>query len=82
MKGKIKMIKISQVIPILKPGYVARDRNGDIYWYEQEPEIMGDVWQEVRGACESFKDFGCLQEIEPWAEDWKQSLIEIKVGGE
>lgn len=71
------MINIKNVIKLLKHGYVARDRNGDIYWYENEPEIMGDVWQEARGACESFKDFGCLKEIEPWCDDWRDSLIEI-----
>ena len=72
------MIKITDITPLLKPGFVTQDKNGDIYWHEEEPYISGCVWLS-HGACESFKDFGCLQDIEP-AEDWKQSLI--KVGAE
>lgn len=74
------MIKIEQITPLLKPGYVARDKSGDIYWFDTEPFIAknGNFWTTGGvGACESFKDFGCLKEIEIWAEDWKNSLIKI-----
>ena len=71
------MINIKDVVKLLKPGYVAQDRNGDIYWYEKKPHIIGNTWYQFPGACESFKDFGCLQEIEPWCEDWRESLIEV-----
>lgn len=71
------MIKVTQITKLLKPGFVAQDRNGDIYWYEEKPEINGNVWQYTFGACESFKDFGCLQEIEPWCDDWKSSLLKV-----
>lgn len=74
------MIKIQEIIPFMKEGYVAMDKCGDWYWYAKEPYIEGSAWaSDRRTACESFKDFGCLQDIEP-AEDWKQSLI--KVGAE
>lgn len=72
-------IKITDITPLLKEGYVAMDKCGEWYWYNKEPYIEGSVWQrtDIESACESFKDFGCLQDIEP-AEDWKQSLIIIK----
>lgn len=72
------MIKITQITQLLKSGWIAQDRNGDIYWYEQEPHVSGVVWQTDKAcACESFKDFGCLKDIEPWCDDWRESLIEI-----
>lgn len=72
------MIKIKDVVKLLKAGYVARDRNGDIYWYSRQPKVSGTIWEaDRRCACESFKDFGCLQDIEPWCEDWRESLIEV-----
>lgn len=70
------MIKIQDIIPFMKDGWVAQDRNGDIYWHEEEPYISGTMWLS-HGAVESFKDFGCLKDIEPWAEDWKLSLIKV-----
>ena len=70
------MIKITEVTPLLKPGYVAQDRNGDIYWHKEEPYIEGTMWLS-HGAVESFKDFGCLKDIEAWADDWKLSLIKV-----
>ena len=65
------MIKITQITPLLKSGWIAQDKNGDIYWYENMPFLAkdGNYWGCI-GANESFKDFGCLQDIEPWAEDW------------
>lgn len=73
------MIKITDITPLLKSGYVAMDKNGDWCWYQNEPFLAtdGNYWGTV-GHVEAFKDFDCLQDIEP-AEDWKQSLI--KVGG-
>ena len=71
------MINIQDVIPFMKKGWVAMDRNGDWYWYEKEPYINQYHW-ESKGACESFKDFGCLKDVAP-ANDWTNSLI--KVGG-
>lgn len=77
------MIKISQITPLLKSGWIAQDKNGDIYWYSQKPYVNGTVWEtewetERPCHCESFKDFGCLKDIEHWADDWKDSLIEVK----
>ena len=73
------MIKITQVTPLLKPGYVAQDKSGEIYWYKERPYPKGTTWEPLHPCpCESFKDFDCLQEVEKWADDWKDSLIEIK----
>lgn len=73
------MINIQKIIPLLKEGYIAQDKSGAIYWYENLPirEEGASYWT-AKGACESFKDFSCLKDIEPWADDWKNSVIEIK----
>ena len=71
------MINIQDIIPFLKDGWIAQDRNGDIYWHEKEPYIEGNMWFS-KGRAESFKDFGCLKEVENWADDWTQSLIQVK----
>lgn len=70
------MINIQDIIPFMRDGYVAMDKNGDWNWWECEPNIKyGLYWinGEGRGACisESF-------DIAP-ADDWTKSLI--KVGG-
>jgi hypothetical protein len=72
------MINIQDIIPFMKPGWVAMDEDGSWCWYEKEPyiesSIVGGYWQS--NACEWIP--ACF-DIAP-ANDWTKSLI--KVGGE
>ena len=71
------MINIQDIIPFMKPGWVAMDEDGSWCWYEKEPHIESSIvvgyWQS--NACEWIP--ACF-DITP-ANDWTKSLI--KVGG-
>lgn len=77
MKGKI-MIKITDITPFMKSGWVAMDKSGVWCWYEHKPEIdekyIGNIWvNNKKGGL--FNDL-CAFNIAP-ADDWTKSLIRI-----
>lgn len=74
-----KQIKIEDLIPFLKKGWVACDSNGIWSWFSKKPEIAD------RGFWEVYDDEYCLDwekknivmfNIAP-AEDWTESLIKV-----
>lgn len=68
------MIKIDELIPLLKKGYVAMDKNGEWWWFAEKP-IMDDLilqWISFGMSQEQLKTF----DIEP-ADDWTRSLMEV-----
>ena len=74
------MIKITDITPFMKKGWVAMDKDGCWCWYEKKPKICkGDkMWNNPNwGDCYEI-DFYIFKDIAP-ADDWTQSLI--KVGG-
>ena len=70
------MIKIEQLIPFMRKGWVAMDRDGEWWWYEIKPEINNNLsqWRGTGIPDEIQNAF----DIAP-ADDWTKSLI--KVGG-
>ena len=72
------MIKIENLIPLLKEGWVAMDENEVWCWFEEEPHressINGGYWQS--NASVIITNY-CLQDIAP-VKDWTQSLIKIE----
>lgn len=72
------MINIQDIVPYMKPGWVAMDENGDWYWYLEKPKFfpMNKVWKPTfASTCKINNE--CF-DIAP-ADDWTKSLI--KVGG-
>lgn len=68
------MIRIEQLIPLLKDGWVAMDRCGDWYFYKHKPSV--NTYGEWKGdGCEQLGGF-YIESVEEWTE----SLIEIKDG--
>ena len=66
-------MKIQELLPLLRPGFVAMEENGIWYWYDHEPvpDNTG-IWM--------FRSAGDLYElsafnIERFAGDWKDSLM-------
>ena len=56
-------------------GYLAMDKNGNLYAYQEnaEPEVRGSYWYETK----SFdKDSILLAKIE-YDGDWKDSLVKV-----
>lgn len=73
------MINIQDIIPFMKKGWVAMDKDGEWYWFEEKPiksECDGNIW--VRKNPCNFECVSRLFDIAP-ADDWTKSLI--KVGG-
>ena len=72
-----KQIKIEELIPLMKKGWIACNKDGSWYWYSAKPklEILYGFWDFYVG---NLKNLSTIFNIAP-AKDWKNSLI--KVGG-
>ena len=70
------MIKITDITPFMKKGWVAMDKYGVWCWYEKVP-ILGEVIWEPN-AMSNWYGLSELNafDIAP-ADDWTQSLIRI-----
>ena len=70
------MIKIEDLIPLLREGWVAMDANGEWWWYEERPFTNTELlqWYGEKRRTDKIQD---AFDIEP-AEDWTQSLIKIE----
>lgn len=71
-------IKIQDLFPLLKPGFVAMDEDGAWWWYETEPGPTNAddgfwmaTWVKADDCCPL-----CAFDIEPFDGDWKDSLME------
>ena len=70
------MINIQDIIPFMKDGWVAMDKNGSWVWFEQKPicrPVLYDIWRIDDGLICPLHCF----DIAP-ADDWTKSLIRIK----
>lgn len=71
------MIKIEQLVPLLKKGWVAMDKDGKWHWYSSKPKIswFTGTW------CSKGKHEYLLNNvfyIRSQRRNWKNTLIEIK----
>lgn len=68
------MINIQDIIPFMKDGWVAMDKNKCWYWHRRKPTKLNSPWNywDSKGS-----DFELLMfKIAP-ADDWTKSLIKI-----
>ena len=72
------MINIQDIIPFMKKGWVAMDKDKEWCWFEEKPvkSVCDDMW--VRTNPCNFQSISTIFDIAP-ADDWTKSLI--KVGG-
>lgn len=68
--SKSEPIDIKVLLPLLKKGWVAMDKNGIWYWYKVKPKHDSDVW-----TAEKPASYLNAFNIKP-AEDWRNSLME------
>ena len=68
--AKGKPIDITVLLPLLKKGWVAMDKDGAWCWYERKPKIHHDLWKN-----DSIYIFLSCFNIKP-AENWEESLME------
>lgn len=74
-----KQITIYDLLPFLKPGWVAMDPNGTWVWYRLKPDSDAFYvqWLPARvGSGESMELWGF--NIATFDGDWKDSLMEVK----
>lgn len=74
----MKQITIYDLLPMLKPGYVAMDYVGVWWWYEKKPHVdhWYSTWKSEDGdycECTDLIEFN----IKEFDGDWKDSLIEV-----
>lgn len=72
------MINIEELIPLLKKGWVAMDKDGAWWWFENEPEKIDNGWFPSAWGEYYFRLNDCIavRPIAP-AENWKTSLRKI-----
>ena len=74
----MSQIKIHDLLPLLRPGWVAADNRGRWYWFRNHPKILCINGIELWGAT----DEGIVMpltygfDILPYDGDWKDSLME------
>ena len=68
--SKGEPIDITVLLPLLKKGWVAMDKDRSWYWYKEKPQINLDLWKNNS----SYIFLSCFN-IKP-AENWEESLME------
>ena len=68
--SKGEQIDIKVLLPLLKKGWVAMDKDRSWCWYKEKPQINLDLWKNNS----SYIFLSCFN-IKP-AENWKESLQE------
>ncbi len=72
---------IQDLMPILRPGWVAMDENGEWWWFDAEPLRIDTGWINPDGVISfgiqtalsvNFKD-----DITPFDGGWENSLIKV-----
>lgn len=74
-----KQVDIKELIPFMKKGWVAMDKNGKWCWFDKKPfkdDLDDNIWICHKGWLVS--DLSKVFNIAP-AKDWTKSLM--KVGG-
>lgn len=72
-----KQITIYDLLPLLKPGYVAYDIDG---WIWSKDEFLWDLERNcwVSGGTSGYNVISDMFDIAPFDDDWKDSLMEVK----
>lgn len=73
------MINIQDIIPFMKDGWVAMDKDGRWCWYSDKPYISAQkeaiAWSMRRSSPYNVKSL-MFMEVAP-ADDWTKSLIKV-----
>ena len=74
-----KSITIEQLLPLLKKGWVAMDKNGRWVFYTAKPRLAEDyfMWVRAKDSCGLYPLPKWVFNIAPFDGDWKQSLRRV-----
>lgn len=67
-------IKIQDLLPLLRDGYVAMDEDGAWRWFECPPTLLNTIWYQI-----TYVHLNKSFDIAPFEGDWKDSCM--KCGG-
>ena len=70
--AKGEPIDIRALLPFLKKGWVAMDKDGEWFWYECKPSKEMSFWDSNEGR---FEDMFFPINLKP-ADNWEESLME------
>ena len=73
----MNQITIYDLLPRLRPGYVAMEKNGIWYWYSHKP-VPDNIGIWVSSSYGDLCELGAFN-IAPFAGDWKDSLMECGI---
>lgn len=71
-----RMIKIEDLLPLIKKGYVAMDKNGDWCWFEKKPYHDDNYWIVESLDWDEYIYLDYAFNIAPYDGNWKDSLME------
>ncbi len=72
----MKQIQIYELLPLLRQGFVAMDKDKSWYWYANEPEIDIDSYTRWIVNSGPYINLSDLFDIAPFEDDWEYSLME------
>lgn len=68
-------MKIQELLPRLKKGWVAMDENKRWYWFEVEPECRRAFWYYTTIPTYKICNISDAFDLDPFDGDWKDSLM-------
>lgn len=80
---KNKQITVYELLPLLKPGFVAMNDLGEWWWFSAKPIIFKEKsWKPTGKVCKNLTAAihkpWCFHKIKKFDGDWKDSLMEVK----
>lgn len=72
----MNQIKIYELLPLLRKGYAAMDKNGEWWWYSAKPDVDTELSTRWHGLACEVAPLSDSFNIVPFDGDWKDSLME------
>lgn len=72
----MSQIKIQDLLPLLKPGFVAMDEDGSWCWYTFRASHNDFSWGFNANLMDEYICLSDMFDIAPFEGDWKDSLME------
>ena len=75
----MKQIAIDDLMPLLKKGWVAMDKNGHWYWYSTKPRLYTGQ-SKWKSTCYDYIRINTfeMKDFIPFDGNWKDSLRRVK----
>ena len=76
----MKQITIYDLLPLLKSGYVAMDKDGRWVFFTEKPRLNEAffMWTRAKDSCGVYHLSKWVFNIKPFDGDWKDSLIKVE----